>query len=165
MGTYYKIVPFKSFIELGDSLKGSLWGEGLEPPYGHAELSSLSILIERTKLDGAVVENNLKKHQIHYQSLDSKIIDIANENHLSPSELFALMTASSKRQKKLPESGLGKLTFNEISKLQEVPFEELKQKFLKAGYQVEREMTLKEVANQKGVNPHDLIELIESSGD
>lgn len=162
-GTYFKVFPFKNVISLGESLKVSLWGQGLEPPYGHAELSSLKILIERLKLDGLLVEENLKRHKISYQNIDSQLIIVAKNNHLAPSELYRIMTKSSKSKNKLPESGVGKLTFNEISKILEIPLDQLKLKFLGAGYQIDESMTLKEAANQKGVSPHDLIELIEST--
>ena len=165
LGTYSKVFPFKNMIELGESLKVSLWGKGLEPPYGHAELSSLKVLIERMKLDPLLVEANFKKRSVQYKSPDEKFVAIAAENNLSPSELYTLMTTSVVVKKKLPESGLGKLTLNEVSQLMEIPLSDLIKRFAKAGYHPESAMTLKEIANQKGASPHDFVDLIESSGD
>lgn len=163
LGTFFKVVPFKTFIDFGGDLKVALWGEAAEPPYGHAELSSLGVLIERTKLERRLVEDNLKKREIKYLSFEDKVLDIANRNGISPKDLYMILTEHLKVTTKLPESGLGKLSLDDVSKIMKIPVEDLKQKFNKQGYRVEGGMTLKEIADQKGVTPHDFIDLIESS--
>lgn len=93
-GTYLNIVPFRSIIDIGDHFKGKWMGKNAEPPYGHAELSSIRILSERTKIDLAKVEENFRSNEIKYSSPDETLLNIARQNKLSPRALYIIMTGA-----------------------------------------------------------------------
>ena len=52
LGTYWELPPFSTIIEIGDQIKEAAAKKYGEPPYGHAELSSL-IIFSTSGLSGA----------------------------------------------------------------------------------------------------------------
>jgi hypothetical protein len=91
LGTLTNIAPFSTFLSLGDDAK-AYWAEIYgEPPYNHAELSSLKVFIKKTGLDEKEAVENLQKANIVFQSLEEKLIDIAKINKKSPNEIYEIM--------------------------------------------------------------------------
>ena len=91
IGTLYEMPPFSTFLSLGDKAKDYWVGIYGEPPYGHAELSTLKVFIKKTKLDEEEALENLKKANITFDSLDEKLIDIAKRNKKSPNDIYEIM--------------------------------------------------------------------------
>ena len=50
-GTLFEIPPFSSFLEFGDTIKESWTEKSEEPPYGHAEESTLKDFSQKTGYD------------------------------------------------------------------------------------------------------------------
>ena len=91
VGTLYEVVPFSSFLSLGDSAK-EYWEQRYgKPPYSRAENSQLKTFIKKTGLNEKDALEQLKKNEIVYNSLDDKLIDIAKKNHLSPNRVYEIM--------------------------------------------------------------------------
>ncbi|MCK9337077.1 MAG: DUF4405 domain-containing protein [Arcobacteraceae bacterium] len=95
-GTLYEMAPFNTFLSFGETAKDywiDIYGE---PPYGHAELSSLKVFIKKIKLDEKEAITNLQQAGIIFDSLDEKLIDIAKKNNKSPNDIYEIMDAESK---------------------------------------------------------------------
>jgi len=90
------MAPFNTFLSFGETAKDywiDIYGE---PPYGHAELSSLKVFIKKIKLDEKEAITNLQQAGIIFDSLDEKLIDIAKKNNKSPNDIYEIMDAESK---------------------------------------------------------------------
>lgn len=91
IGTLTNIIPFSTFLSLGDDAKAH-WAETYgEPPYNRAELSSLKVFIKKTGLDEKDAVENLQKSNIVFDSVEEKLVDVAKRNNISPNEIYEIM--------------------------------------------------------------------------
>jgi len=92
-GTIYGVPPLSSIVEFSRYLKeGWVTSSEQEPPYGHAELSRLSILARKTHMEPGAVLIALRDRGIDVTSGDEVFGDIARRNHMSPMELFGIIS-------------------------------------------------------------------------
>ena len=90
-GTYFEIPPFHWVQTLGESIKDAGSRTYGEPPYGHAELSSLKLLSRRLGLDLTTSVTALKKANIRIESETQSILEIAKANGLTPKVVYETM--------------------------------------------------------------------------
>ena len=62
-----------------------------EPPYGHAEESSLRVFLRNVGMDPEVAKVNLKAAGIAIPDPEISILDLANENGMTPRELYEVI--------------------------------------------------------------------------
>lgn len=62
-----------------------------EPPYGHAEESSLRVFLRNVGMDPEVAKTNLKAAGIAIPDPEIPILDLANENGMTPRELYEVI--------------------------------------------------------------------------
>ena len=91
LGTYLEIPPLSWTLDLNESIKDVTSKKYGEPPYGHAELSSLKLFAKRTELDLKESLERLTNAGIDFQDESQTILEIAQLNHISPKELYLLM--------------------------------------------------------------------------
>lgn len=123
-GTYGGLAPFGWIQSLNDHLKTSAAAEYGEPPYGHAELSSLRTFVQKTGLD--LANSMALLHQAGYPVEDgaSTLQSIAARYGMSSQQLYDVIkpaaqrsVGSPSRPGLLPESplpGTGNLTLAEF---------------------------------------------------
>jgi hypothetical protein len=106
-GTYAEIPPFSTIIKLGDSLKESAAKKYGEPPYGHAELSSLKTFAKKMDID---LNAGLKALSDAGYKVDNEtqiISGIAKMNGVSPQQIYLAMISGSDKKSsfsgKVPE--------------------------------------------------------------
>ncbi len=119
LATYFEIPPIYTIIEIGASIKDRAARAYGEPPYGHAELSSLKVFCKKTGLDLEQSMEKLDAAGIKYRDQSQAVGEIAKNNNLSPKALFAIMkpVGVPEAQKSLPEnppSGFGNRTLADI---------------------------------------------------
>ncbi|MFA6788299.1 MAG: DUF4405 domain-containing protein [Arcobacteraceae bacterium] len=91
IGTLMTVPPFTTFLSLGEDAK-EYWTEVYgEPPYNHAELSSLKVFIRKTGLDETKAVQALKDSNIIFSGLDEKLLDVAKNNNKSPNDIYEIM--------------------------------------------------------------------------
>jgi hypothetical protein len=56
VGTYFQVPPMSTVIDFGESFKDAAAEKYGEPPYGHAELSSLKVFVKKMNLEKCFVE-------------------------------------------------------------------------------------------------------------
>ena len=91
LGTYFEVAPFSSVIGYGESLKEASSEKYGEPPYGHAELSSLKVFSQRVGIELDAAKDNLKSAGLSFDDEKKTILDIANQNQITPKELYQAM--------------------------------------------------------------------------
>ena len=94
LGTYLFIPPFSWVLELSESIKDSATIKYGEPPYGHAELSSLKTFTSKMGLDLNQSMERLQKVGITFDSAKQTLKEIAESNIISPQQLYLAMKPS-----------------------------------------------------------------------
>lgn len=168
VGTLFNIPPMSLVTDFGEAIKEMAAEKYGEPPYGHAELSSLDLFIRRTGLDPAVVRDNLEKHKIHVQGGEQSIIEIAHQNNLTPKELFALMQSCGQQDdgammKPLPTApppGFARRTLEDICLDYHLDYRKISGALQKQGLTIKPGKTFKSIARVNKMNGHRLFDLL-----
>nr|WP_320049854.1 DUF4405 domain-containing protein [uncultured Desulfuromonas sp.] len=164
-GTFLHWPPMSWILDLNSAVKNQGAATYGEPPYGHAELSSLSMLIRNTGLDTDDVKARLTEKNIVVMSPEQTVLEIADKNGLTPQQLFILMQPELKTGEfppmpKLPPSGLGRKTLDTICGTYGLDCAALVEELKGQGFEASAEMTVKEVAASQEKNPIAVYELI-----
>ncbi len=166
IGTYLNLAPFSSIINLGETLKDKAAETYGEPPYGHAELSSLKILCKRIGIDPDKSFIKLRNANIEVNNTNQTILEIAKANNLSPKEVYMVIAPTvqtSSDNKTLPPSpsgGFGKKTLKEICQTYNLNCEQILERFKTNGLPASIDMSLKDIGLKYQRNPHDLYDLL-----
>ena len=160
-GTYYNIEPMKSVVVFGNDISKS-WSEKYSaPPFGHAELSSLKTVCRRMGLDLDRAVMLLKKHSIKFQSTSETLKEIAVKNNTSPDKIYDIIKPSEKESSvQSSPKGVGRMSLRELSSKYSINLDRAVKKLSAHGFSADRDMTLKDIAEQKGVSPSYIYEII-----
>jgi len=161
-------VPPMSWIPAGsDYLKMKAEARYGVPPYGHAELSSLSSFAAKVGLDVEESLRRLEAKGFSGVSPEVSLKDMAARNGVSPQELYLAMKKPgmlvARPAEGLPEdppAGLGRLSLKELAATYGVPLESVLETLVRAGYEADPETTLKALAESRGANPRDLYQML-----
>ncbi|MBM9520747.1 DUF4405 domain-containing protein [Desulforhopalus vacuolatus] len=88
IGTLMNIPPFSSILEFGNSFKDAAAEKYGEPPYGHAERSSLQMFAKRTGLDLKQMKTQLTSAHIAFTNESETLLDIAGANNMTPQAIY-----------------------------------------------------------------------------
>jgi hypothetical protein len=155
LGTYFALPPFQWILDLSESIKESASREYGEPPYGHAELTGLSLLARRVDLDPEECLARLRAAGIQVKSPNQPVIEVAHANGLTPKLVYeAMQPPASEGPRPLseePPMGIGRQTLGQISATYGLELEELLRFFRERGLAPRKESTLRQLAEEKGV--------------
>ena len=98
IGTYLQIPPMSTIINIGESIKDSATDKYGEPPYGHAELSSLKLFTKKLDIDLSKSMKLLRQADIQFEDETQTIIEIAKANNLTPKQLYEIIKPASQRK-------------------------------------------------------------------
>lgn len=169
VGTLVNIPPFSTVMSVSEGFKDRASAVYGEPPYGHAELSSLMVLVRHTGLDLDTVVEQLKVAQVVFDSAEQSVLEIAQLNDLSPQQLFELIkpvlaAGETLSLPQLPPTGVGRLTLSEICTTYGLDCQAvvaaLRVTQSDGSSFATEEISLKELAGKQGVNPMTLYEKI-----
>ena len=102
VGTYAETPPFSTIIKISDEIKDTATKKYGEPPYGHAELSSLKKFTKKTNIDLNAGMILLKQAGLKIENSSQTLKEIAAINNVSPQKLYLIMI--SKSNKKISEN-------------------------------------------------------------
>ncbi len=91
LGTYFEVPPLVNITQFSETLKERAEQEYGEPPYGHAELSTLEEFADRLRLDLALTREALREAGIELRDEEQTVLDIARANRVSPLQLFLIL--------------------------------------------------------------------------
>lgn len=166
VGTLLNVPPMSTVLKLGETIKERAADNYGEPPYGHAELSSLKLFARRTSLDLEKAMQLLKAKSIHCKGSGQTILGIAKENHLTPKQVYeiiepALQFSSQKTVfPDTPPPGFGRRTLAEICSEFDIDItltlQALATKKITAG----QKQTIVEIAAANSMDPHALFTIL-----
>jgi len=103
--------PFKALLDLNETIKAS-WAETKkQPPFGHAELHSISSLCDKLGLDTTAAMAALRAQGIEVNDPSLTVKQVADDANKTPHDLFRIMRqaapAAGRRREGAPGLGRG----------------------------------------------------------
>jgi hypothetical protein len=166
VGTYFLIPPFSWVLGLSSAIKDAAALKYGEPPYGHAELSTLKSFASRMNLDLTRSMDSLQTAGIRLSGADQTLLEIAKANRLTPQQVYLAMKpeeAAVQIGQPMPEQpppGTGRRTLADLCGEYDLHIPKILSGLAAEKIQASAEMTLKDIAANAGRNPTDLYELI-----
>ncbi|MBN2377148.1 MAG: DUF1080 domain-containing protein [Sedimentisphaerales bacterium] len=169
LGTYFEIPPLSWVLDAGESIKEAGIERYGEPPYGHAELSSLKLFAKRTELDLAESLARLQKAGVKYENESQSILEVAEANGMTPKELYEVMkpeqvgSGETVSLPEIPKPGLGKRTLKSLCDEYNLDIAEVIQALEKQDIHAGAEMDIKTIAEQNQTSPMEVYAVIWSN--
>ncbi len=97
LGTYFHIPPMSTILNISESIKDAAVVKYGEPPYGHAEISSLKMFARKVNLDLKKSIELLQQAGIRYENEKMTIVEIAKENNVTPKQVYEIIGPAKKK--------------------------------------------------------------------
>ena len=171
VGSYLLVPPFGWVISLNDHFKDAGAEKYGEPPYGHAELSSLKTFAKKMNLDLARSMQLLEKAGYAADDSNMTLAAIGSRYNIPPQMVYetikpaGIATAKQSTGKGMPESpppGTGRFTLADLCTQYKLKMKLVIRELKQQGIEASEEMTLKEIAANNNTGPHDIYERIKS---
>ncbi|SHO48440.1 DUF4405 domain-containing protein [Desulfopila aestuarii] len=91
IGTYYEVPPMSTIIHISGEIKDGGAKKYGEPPYGHAELSSLKLFSKKEGLDADKALELMKEAGLKAESTKETLKNIAANNNLTPQQVYEII--------------------------------------------------------------------------
>jgi hypothetical protein len=166
-GTLLAWPPFRNLVAFNATVEDSWIDTYGEPPYGHAELSSLDQFSRHLGLATEESLARLRAGGLAADGPDQTLDAIARRNGVSPQRVYDLIRAGAPAGPAaapdggLPRpgsgSGLGRKTLAELDREGVIRLPVALERLKVRGVSADGDSTLKEVANELGASPHDLL--------
>lgn len=173
VGTYVQVPPFSTIMEINSQIKEAAAEKYGEPPYGHAELSSLQSFARHIGVDLHVATKSLHEAGYTVESETQTLKQIAIANGVSPQQIYLAMikpSATSGEVKRLPRKpgqGMGKLTLRTLCSKYGLDTESVIKSLGEKNIKAREGMSLRQIAELNGLRPMDVyrkvIEIVENN--
>jgi len=176
-GTLADVSPFSSLLVWNELIKNSWEVSGQQAPIPHAELMTLAEIADKVKgVDADVMMTNLRAEGIEVESAHVILGQLAEENNLSPRELYVVAVGES------PSSGtgeghqaysgkgyggrygLGQLTLQQYCNRIELDVNETLETLRNKGIQAQPDMLLRDIAHGAGIHASDIRDILAEAG-
>ncbi len=166
VGTYFEIPPMSTVIQFGDSFKERASEKYGEPPYGHAELSSLKLFARKQGMDLSRAVQLLDAAGIQFTDSKETLAAIAAANGMSPQHIYSIIKSAMIKQDGVkavhfpdsPMAGFGNKTLAALCSEYNLMFPVIRRKLAKRGVTAEAAMTIKEIAAANNREPMSIFE-------
>lgn len=183
VGTLYSVPPFSTVIQFGEHFKDEAAKTYGEPPYGHAELSSLDFYAKKEALDVEKAIVLLKEAGYTVTGKTDTLLEVAKASGVTPKKVHDVASKAKKAaatvvatsssaavsdsgsaelQKGVlpmsPGSGLGKKTLGDIAKQYEVDVNKVIAGLKEQNIEADAGQTLREIGSGAGLEPHQVYE-------
>lgn len=168
IGTYFQIPPMSTIINISGSIKDSAGIKYGEPPYGHAELSSLKMFARKVDLDLPKSIELLRQASIQFENEKQTIDDIAKENNLTPKQVYEIIKPATQKKDTgghsvfpdSPPPGFGRKKLVEVCTDFGLDLPEIIHALSKKGVTAESAQSIKEIAAKNNMEPMAMFEII-----
>jgi hypothetical protein len=164
--TLFSLPPVNAIQTLGESFKTAASEKYGEPPYGHAEASSLQTFCKRMGIDLDEALNKLEKAKLQAVSANATLAGIASANGMTPQEVYSIFQPDPPKEGEtvpMPESpgmGFGRKTLGEVCATYALGEKTIIAGLMGLGIEAAPETTIKEIAENNNMDPHGLYEVI-----
>lgn len=171
-GTYLEIPPFSTILGISDHFKDAAAEKYGEPPYGHAELSSLKTFTQKMGLDLTESLKRLKGAGLTVSGEMQTLSDIGKLNNIPPQEVFLIIKPSLNKSsealekvKKLPATpppGTGNLTLADLCSQYNLNIKMVLRGLSKKNIKASENLTIKKIATENKISAPDIFERIKT---
>jgi hypothetical protein len=165
-GTLLALPPFSWVLDFNAALKDAGAEKYGEPPYGHAELSSLKTFAKKIGLDPSVAQKRLEDAGFQVAGTEQTLQALAVANRSTPKALYDAMLASGEGMTDasgLPQSpppGTGRLTLAQICSQYGLDAPTLLAALQARNITATASTPLRDIAEQHGMGPAEVYEMI-----
>lgn len=172
VGTYYNVPPMSTILDVSEYFKNSAADEYGEPPYGHAESSSLKMLTRRENIDLDKGIELLRAAGIEVNGGEDIMKDIAARNNRSPQQIYDILKQAAAAPEKTdtatgavafpdaPKSGWGKKTLAEACEEYGLNPDEIIAKLGQKDIKAQLDMSIKDIAADNDIDPMGVFEAL-----
>lgn len=168
IGTLYSLPPMNYIITFGEYISNLGNKKYGEPPYGHAELSSLKMFCSRMNINLDSAVEILKKNGIQITDTKEPIGIIAKNNKKTAQQIYDLIKPATLSRPdenaafpKNPPPGFGNQTIKTICQEYELDINDVITKLQESGFSVTQDDTVKEIAANNDSDPMAVFEIIQ----
>ncbi len=172
IGTYLSLLPFSWVLAFSDSLKDAGAEKYGEPPYGHAELSSLKTFAKKMNLDLAESLKRLERAGYSTESSNTTLAEVARKYKIAPRGVYetikpAKPTAArnlqgENRMSASAPPGTGNRTLADLCAQYNLSVKRVIRGLKKQGVDASEALTIKKIAALNQTSPTDVYEQIKS---
>ena len=163
-GTLAGLPPFSSLLSVADGFKDAAARTYGEPPYGHAELSSLRTFAKKVDLDLEPALARLAAAGVRVNGPEDTLLAVAEANRLSPQQVYsAMQPAAAARPAGLPASpppGTGARSLADLCAEYGLNLPDTLRGLADQGIKADPTRTVKELAADNGMGPMDFYEAL-----
>jgi hypothetical protein len=170
LGTHFEIPPFSSILAISESIKENAAEKYGEPPYGHAELSSLKTFTKKMGIDLKESMKRLKEAGYTVGGETQNLSDIGKQNKVSPQQIYLTIkpmdsksVVRSGKAEKLPDSppvGTGNMTLADLCSQYNLNMKIVVRGLREERIEVSENLTIKKIAEKNQISPIDIYERI-----
>ncbi len=165
VGTLFHVPPMSFVLQLGDYFTEAGNKKYGEPPYGHAELSSLTMFCQKVDIDLDEALALLKKGGIEVTTAKTPVGEIAKSHGITPQQLYEIIKPAKKTQgnafPQTPSPNFGKQQLKTICTTYNLSQDEVIAALARQGLQSTAEQTIKEIGRANQANPMVIFEIIQ----
>jgi hypothetical protein len=171
--TYFHIPPINLVLQLATHLKAAGAEKYGEPPYGHAERSSLKMFSQKEGIDLEKALTLLRQQGLQGARDDETLLAIAKNNNLTPQQVFKIIQPAKKNVvaaagdktaapafPDMPTPGFGRKTLENICTELHIDCVAVVKGLQARGLTIEDGKTIHEIATANGKEPMAIFEAI-----
>lgn len=164
-GTLASVPPFSTFLDWQEAIKVSWEDPKTEPPYGHAELSTIDTLANRMGWDKDKTKAALMDAGYTLTNSQSTLNELAKENKTTPQAIFdaiskKLQSPQTSSTSTSSKGGYGKLSLLEAAKKEGFDVEKAIEFLHVKGIKATPNSPLKPIAESLQIGLGELIEML-----
>ena len=169
-GALKPFVPFSSLLDLNNRIKFSWENQEVKAPVAHAELLSIAEVAKQADIEIETIIGNLQSHQIEADA-DDIFGDLAARHNLSPDALYEMamnqpQTDSGERGGNRHgqgggSGGFGRMTLEEACADMNLDMAVVLETLKNAGLSASAEQTIRQIADENGIHPSEIRQLLE----
>ena len=169
LGTYFGLPPFSTVLNISEGFKEAAIQKYGEPPYGHAELSSLKTFTKKTNLDLDKAMVLLATAGYKFDSAEMTLKEVAERHGISPQDLYKVMKSAERKNEirmdavtgkvlmpEEPVPGTGRLTLADLCSQYGINMKQVTRHLKEQGLEAEVSDTIKKIGEKNDLNPTDV---------
>ncbi|BBO84095.1 hypothetical protein DSCO28_46610 [Desulfosarcina ovata subsp. sediminis] len=169
-GTLFMVPPFSWVLNLNGAFKDAGAEKYGEPPYGHAELSTIQSFAKKVELDPQTALQRLQAAGYQVTDGSETLLELATRNQTTPKALYAAMRpagapvpAEGKGMPDSPPPGTGRLSLADICSTYGLDLQALLAALKTKNISADASESLRDIAKRYGMGPVDLYEVVRSA--
>lgn len=167
--TYFHVPPVNLILELGAHFKEAGAEKYGEPPYGHAELSSLKMFAKKEGINLDEAMALLQQKGLGVRGPDQTLLAISQDNGMTPQQVYMVIKPAASAMKTPPagdvpafpdepKPGFGRKTLEQVCSELQLEYATVAKGLQAKGLTVEAGKTIHEIAEASGKEPMEIFE-------